>query len=131
MGKGRPRTISGSMTQVTVWYDGQCPLCIREIALMRRMDKAGAITFLDAADEAISCPLDRQLILARFHAREGDNLLSGAAAFAAMWRAIPALRPLGQLARNGVLLAIMEGAYRMFLKVRPLLQRITPPVRSR
>ncbi len=30
--------------QVTVWHDGACPLCQREIALMRRLDKRGAIT---------------------------------------------------------------------------------------
>ena len=28
---------------VTVWFDGACPLCLREIALMRRLDKRGAI----------------------------------------------------------------------------------------
>ena len=25
------------MTRVTVWHDGACPLCQREIALMRRL----------------------------------------------------------------------------------------------
>ena len=49
----------------------------------------------------IASPIDRADLLKRFHAREGDGpLLSGAAAFAAMWRAIPALRPVGELARN-------------------------------
>ncbi|MBU4433081.1 MAG: DUF393 domain-containing protein, partial [Alphaproteobacteria bacterium] len=27
------------MTQVIVWFDGACPLCLREIALMRRLDR--------------------------------------------------------------------------------------------
>lgn len=34
------------MTQLTVWHDGACPLCRREIALMRRLDRAGAIDFV-------------------------------------------------------------------------------------
>jgi predicted DCC family thiol-disulfide oxidoreductase YuxK len=109
---------------VTVWFDGGCPLCRREIALMRRLDRGGRIEFIDVSGaEALACPIDRTELLARFHAREGDRLLSGAAAFAAMWRAIPLLRPLGEAARFPVLLALLELAYRGFLKVRPSLQR--------
>ena len=26
---------------VKVWFDGACPLCLREIALMRRLDRLG------------------------------------------------------------------------------------------
>jgi hypothetical protein len=49
-------------------------------------------------------------------------LLHGAAAFAAMWRAIPALRPLGQAARFPPLSWLLERAYRGFLRIRPRLQ---------
>lgn len=109
---------------VTVWYDGACPLCQREIAVMRRLDSADAIEFLDVSDDSdVSCPIDRAELLARFHARENGQILSGAAAFAAMWRAIPRLRPLGLLARNRIVLALLEKAYRGFLRVRPSLQR--------
>ena len=73
------------MTRVTVWHDGACPLCQREIALMRRLDRRDRIEFIDVSDgEASACPIDRSELLARFHAREGDKLLSGAAAFAAL-----------------------------------------------
>lgn len=109
--------------RVTVWHDGACPLCRREIALMRRLDTRGAINFVDATGPD-TCPLDRAAMLARFHAQEeGGPLLSGAAAFAAMWRAIPLLRPLGLAARNRFALALLERLYRGFLHVRPRLQR--------
>lgn len=116
----------GVAVRVTVWFDGACPLCQREIALMRRLDARGAIRFIDAADlgEAALCPLDPVTLLARFHAEEDGRLLSGAAAFAAMWRAIPLLRPLGELARNPLVLGMLEGVYLVFLKLRPRLQRI-------
>lgn len=111
--------------EVTVWYDGACPLCQREIAVMRRLDRHGAIRFLDVAGDApVSCPVDRANLLARFHAEEDGQVLSGAAAFAAMWRAIPRLRPLGLLARHPAVLASLEGAYRVFLRFRPALQRM-------
>ncbi|MGY6636161.1 MAG: thiol-disulfide oxidoreductase DCC family protein [Erythrobacter sp.] len=107
-----------------VWYDGACPLCLREIALMRRLDKRGAINFVDVAEGADpSCPIDQRALLARFHAEENGVIVSGAAAFAAMWRAIPVLRPLGLLARNALVLSALEATYLRFLKIRPRLQR--------
>jgi predicted DCC family thiol-disulfide oxidoreductase YuxK len=111
--------------RLTVWHDGACPLCQREIALMRRLDQRKAIDFIDASDPANGgvCPLDPADLLARFHAREDGRLLSGAAAFAAMWRAIPLLWPLGQLARLPPLLWLLERGYVAFLRVRPRLQR--------
>lgn len=92
---------------------------------MRGLDRAGHITFVDvtlAGGEL--CPLDPAELLARFHAREDGELVSGAAAFAAMWRVIPLLRPLGVLARNRMFLAILEAGYRQFLTVRPGLQSL-------
>jgi predicted DCC family thiol-disulfide oxidoreductase YuxK len=92
---------------------------------MRGLDRRSRIDFVDVAEPAApACPIDRAELLARFHAREGDRLYSGAAAFAAMWRAIPLLRPLDLLARAPFILWLLEGAYRLFLRGRPALQRL-------
>lgn len=97
----------------------------REIALMRKLDRRGAIRFEDVSNGAPEdCPVDRSDLLARFHAREDGRIVSGAAAFAAMWRAIPVLKPLGYLARNPIMLRMLERLYILFLKVRPRLQRM-------
>ena len=111
------------MTSLIIWFDGGCPLCRREIALMRRLAPPGAIRFIDVDDRAADCPIDRADLLARFHALEDGRMLSGAAAFAAMWRAIPRLRPLGLAARHPVVLAGLERLYVVFLRLRPKLQR--------
>jgi predicted DCC family thiol-disulfide oxidoreductase YuxK len=109
---------------VKVWFDGACPLCQREIALMKRLDRGQKINFVDVSENADpNCPVDQAQLLARFHAEENGQVLSGAAAFAAMWRAIPGLRTLGLLARNRVVLALLERLYVVFLRVRPRLQR--------
>ena len=110
------------MTKLIVWHDGNCPLCRREIALMQRLDRRGAIDFVDVT-QAHACPIDPAVMLARFHASEDGRLLSGAAAFAAMWRAIPLLRPLGLAARTPAVLAFLERLYVVFLRYRPRLQR--------
>lgn len=112
------------MANLIIWYDGACPLCVREIALMRRLDWNHNIDFQDIAPDTATCPLDRQLMLARLHASENGVILSGAAAFAAMWRTIPLLKPLGWLARNPVILDILERLYVRFLKIRPRLQKL-------
>lgn len=111
-------------TNLTIFHDGACPLCRREIAVMRRLDRRGRINFVDVSDPARAgqCPLDPADLLARFHALENGRLLSGAAAFAAMWRAIPVLRPFGELARFPPLLWLLERLYRVFLRIRPRLQ---------
>jgi predicted DCC family thiol-disulfide oxidoreductase YuxK len=128
----RSQTVAQAVA-LTVWFDGACPLCVREIALMRRLDRRQAIAFVDVAGDA-ACPIDRAELLARFHAQEtGLPIVSGAAAFAAMWRAIPLLRPIGLLARNPLMLRMLEWLYLRFLAVRPRLQRLVTrlaPLRS-
>ena len=109
------------MSEVVVWFDGGCPLCRREIALMRRLDRRHALAFMDASEPDV-CPLPQGEMLAQLHAREDGRLLSGAAAFAAMWRAIPVLRPLGLVARSPRALRLLERLYAGFLHLRPWLQ---------
>ncbi|MEM0984872.1 MAG: DUF393 domain-containing protein [Pseudomonadota bacterium] len=113
------------MSNVTVWFDGACPLCRREIGLLRRLDRRGRLAFIDVApdDAAEYCPIDRRELLARFHAQEaGRPMVSGAAAFAAVYRQIPWLAPVGHLLRIPPVLWVAERAYRAFLGVRPRLQ---------
>ena len=91
---------------------------------MRRLDQRARIEFVDVADKAPSnCPLDQAELLERFHVDDGGEFRSGAAAFAAMWRRIPLLWPLGQLARIPPILWLLERLYRGFLRIRPALQR--------
>jgi predicted DCC family thiol-disulfide oxidoreductase YuxK len=90
---------------------------------MRRLDRRGRVTFVDIAREA-QCPKDRTAMLLRLHAREKDgDIVTGAAAFAAMWRAMPLLQPLGMMARTRPVLWLLELSYDGFLHVRPALQR--------
>jgi predicted DCC family thiol-disulfide oxidoreductase YuxK len=121
-------SLEAAPAELVVWFDGACPLCRREIALMKRLDRRGAIRFVDVGGAApAECPVDRVQLLSRFHARENGRLLSGAAAFGAMWRAIPLLRPLGLLARVPLVEAVLERCYGAFLRVRPSLQRWMRP----
>lgn len=109
-----------------VWWDGSCPLCRREIRLMRKLDRRARVRFIDAVGApSTECPVDRRQLLGRLHALEDGQMLTGAAAFAAIWRIIPVLRPLGLAARNPMILAALEKLYLTFLRIRPRLQRIS------
>ena len=112
--------------KVTVWWDSSCPLCTFEIDFMKKLDKDKAVNFIDliSTDNSTSaCPIDKKEMLARFHAQEtGKEIVTGAAAFAAVWRSIPATRWMGILAQNSRILSILESAYIWFLKYRPKLQ---------
>lgn len=116
---------------LTVLYDGDCPLCRREIAHLQGLaahEPAGAgLCFVDlhgAQGQAlVTDPADRARMLARFHVQRADgSRLQGAAAFAAMWARLPGWRWLARLARLPGLRTLMERAYDGFLRVRPWLQ---------
>ena len=113
--------------QTEVYYDGACPVCIREIDFMRSRRGGDAITFSDVSDPSTPIPddLDRERALSRFHVRTSDGALhDGAEGFVAMWNELPALRPLARFARLPGVLPILERLYRGFLRVRPVLQRV-------
>ena len=120
-------TKSGEV-KVTVWWDSSCPLCTKEIEIMKKLDKHKAVNFIDlmkSDNSANGCPINKKEMLARFHAQEtGKEIVTGAAAFATVWRNIPAMRWLGILAENPRILLMLESAYIWFLKYRPKLQNL-------
>jgi predicted DCC family thiol-disulfide oxidoreductase YuxK len=92
---------------------------------MRKLDRTDSIVFSDLSSTTPeACPIDRRALLERFHAREDGRLVQGAEAFAAMWRAIPLLRPFGLLARNPRILRGLQWLYGRFLRVRPRMQAL-------
>jgi predicted DCC family thiol-disulfide oxidoreductase YuxK len=91
-------TNNHSPNKVTVWWDAGCPLCTKEINLMKRLDRNKAIEFIAIQDRTDSqmigqkvkvqdCPVSLKELLARFHARDNQSqtIYNGAAAFALMW----------------------------------------------
>lgn len=114
-----------SRALLTVYFDGSCPLCRREIGVYRRLPQARSIAWVDVsqgmpAGEGLSC----SVAMARFHVRDGQGrLFSGAAAFSRLWRVFPGWRWLGWCSAWPPMSWLFEAAYRLFLPLRPGLQR--------
>ena len=116
---------------LTVYFDGACPVCTREIAVYRRQPGAQACDWVDASrcdGAALGPGLDRGAALARMHVRRADgSLVSGAAAFAQMWLALPRTRLLGRVAAWPPVTMLLEAGYRAFLLLRRAWRRPGPP----
>ena len=116
---------SGSVPELTVYYDGSCPLCRREIALYQRQRGAEQLAWHDISAGAPTGPeLSCEAAMRRFHVRDAQGRLhSGAAGFARLWRSLPGWRVLGRVAAVPPISWLLELAYRAFLPLRPRLQR--------
>jgi ubiquinone biosynthesis monooxygenase Coq7 len=111
----------------TVYFDGACPVCRREIAVYQRGAGAEAVCWVDASacpPDALGGDLPRDRALARLHLRQADGrLVHGAAAFLAMWAALPQHPRLARLAKlldRPPLVRALDLAYAAFLRLRRL-----------
>ena len=115
---------SATCDAMTVMYDGACPLCRREVALYQSLKPSAEVVWLDVSkDSAQVSPSDQARYMSRFHVRQSDGrLLSGAAAFVALWLVMPGWRWLGKMGRLPGVTPLMELVYRVFLRLRPTLR---------
>ena len=112
--------------ELTVYYDGACPLCTLEIDHYKRQSGADALCFVDASGSSdLGQDLTRDAALSRFHVRDANGqLISGARGFAAIWAKLPSWRWAARLAKLPLVTPLLELAYRGFLPLRPWLARI-------
>jgi len=108
--------------EITVLFDGECPLCAREVAMLRRLDRGrGRIAFDDIAAPGFDARRYARAhgeLMARIHAALPDGrLVEGVEVFrrayaavglgwALAWTAWPGLRP------------IADAGYRWFARNR-------------
>ncbi len=111
---------------LTVFYDGACPICAREIALMRRLDRHRGLAFCDFSSpdyDVATIGLAVADLSAVLHARWSDGMLiTGVEVFRAMWEAV-GLGFLAKLSRLSFLDPLAVKAYAWFAKNRLWLAR--------
>ena len=115
---------------LTVYFDGACPVCSREIAAYQRQAGAERRIWVDAStcpESALGSGLSRADALARFHVRRADgSLVDGMRGFALLWRALPRVAWLGRLTSIWPIPTLLDGAYVVFLQMRRLWRTHAP-----
>lgn len=106
---------------VEVFYDGDCPLCMREINMLRRKDKRGKIAFTDIANADFDVQqYDKTIeqLMSEIHARvPGGEWITGVEVFRKLYSAI-GFSPLVWPTRLPVVRQTLDVAYKLFAKNR-------------
>ena len=90
------RLQSDDRQPATVFYDGACPVCSREVDLYRKLDQSCAIRWHDVSADAGD--LEKECVtqadaLERLHVRLPDGRLrTGVQAIIAIWECLPGFR---------------------------------------
>ena len=107
------------MEPLTVYFDGECPVCKFEVAFYERRDKFRLITWLDITklpDDQLPRGKNRSHLLGKFHTVEQDGQWNiGVDAFHAIWRRLPLFSHLAWLFKTPIIRQIANLAYRGFL----------------
>lgn len=113
--------------KATIYFDGGCPLCTIEIEHYASQPGSKQLDFVDVSDQRVELvpELSFRAARERFHVRRADGtLVSGAKAFVAIWNVLPRWYWAARIARIPGVTLILEGAYRLFLPVRPILSKL-------
>jgi predicted DCC family thiol-disulfide oxidoreductase YuxK len=106
---------------IEVFFDGDCPLCRREIAMLRRRDRDQRIRFTDIAAagfDARALGTDQATLMGRIHGRLPDGTwIDGVEVFRRLYAAV-GLGWLVSLTRLPVLSRLVELAYDLFARHR-------------
>ncbi|MBF0290329.1 MAG: DUF393 domain-containing protein [SAR324 cluster bacterium] len=115
------------MSELTVYYDGACHLCSREIAHYQKKDKLQLIEFMDisaASFEATSEGLNSAEVKKMLHVRlVNGELRTGVDAFIAIWQTLPGYVWMADIAKQSGVKWLLSIAYHGFAKIRPLLPK--------
>ena len=121
---------SEKQQKLTVFFDGSCPLCRREIGEYKNLKPLNGQDFVCYRDvsyvsESLPEGFTQEQLLTRFHV-QGPNgeLHSGAKAFLTLWSVLPGWRWFAFLGRLPGMPWLMEQSYQIFLKIRPSIQKI-------
>ena len=108
--------------RLTVYFDGACQLCRREIAHYRRREGADSIRWIDAStdDAALAAAgLSRGQAMSEFHVLdERGQWHKGTRGFIAVWRRLRGYRWLGRLLGRSRWLPLADRLYARFAQWR-------------
>ena len=104
-----------------VFYDGDCPLCVREIKTLRKLDRKDRIVFTDIAAQGFDARvtgLSQGELMASIRGRMPDGtLVEGVEVFRQLYGAV-GLKPLIPLSRLPGIRQGLDAGYKVFARNR-------------
>ena len=114
--------VSLNKTRPKVFFDGGCPLCMREVAHYRRLDSNRALVWIDITREPEQLEahgLTLNSAMAYFHVLDSSGTWRrGAWGFHEIWSHLPYYRRLARLLSLLKLLPLLDRAYALFARRR-------------
>ena len=110
-----------STTAIDVFYDGACPVCLREVRMIRRLDRQGRVGFTDIAapdfePDAAGIPMDD--LMDRIHGRLPDgSVVTGVEVFRVIYTTL-GFSWLVALTRLPGIRQVLDVLYRWFARNR-------------
>jgi len=109
------------MAPFEVFFDGDCPLCTREIAMLKRLDRRKAIRFTDITSIDFSMDSigkDYETLMGSIHGKMPDGAwVSGVEVFRQLYTAV-GLGPVVALTRLPGLSWLLDQGYGIFARNR-------------
>jgi predicted DCC family thiol-disulfide oxidoreductase YuxK len=106
---------------IEVFFDGDCPLCMREIRMLRALDRRRRVLFTDIAAPGFDVErvgITWQALMDRIHARLSDGtIIEGVEVFRRLYAAV-GFGPLVALTRFAPIARVLDAAYLRFAKNR-------------
>ena len=121
MNTARNDTPSSATWVIEMFHDGDCPLCSREVALLRRLDRKQRIKFTNIAAESFN-PTDfgKSLdeLMENIHGRFPDGRwVTGVEVFRHLYSAV-GLGYVARVTRLPIITRLLDLGYRFFAKNR-------------
>ncbi len=120
------------MPKRTIFYDGLCQLCSREIELFQHRVRDGTLAYVDISTpefDAARYSLDPVQVHKHMHVRneQTGQMLTGVDALLAMWECVPGFRWLARFTRIPGIRQLSTVGYALFAWVRPKLPKRKRP----
>jgi predicted DCC family thiol-disulfide oxidoreductase YuxK len=114
-------------TKVTVYYDGLCVLCSREIDHYRGSKGSDLINFVDICAPGFDSSahgLDPKAVHRVMHVKRADGTLATEVdAFITIWTTLPGYWLLARISKLRLVKFFLNIGYQLFVRVRPYLPR--------
>jgi predicted DCC family thiol-disulfide oxidoreductase YuxK len=116
------------MSGLTVFYDGACMVCHREISHYKKRDKYNLLKLVDISSASFNAEdlgLKTEEVNLHMHTMDDEGkVYKGVDSFVEIWKRLPGYKPLISLFNNQKVRPLIDSSYNIFTKhIRPRLPK--------